>query len=78
LNVRPCANDGSGLKLSAVRVVVKVHVEIPGCRLHPVTVQLGLTDGAATEVLGESLTQGQPLALAPYYAPPAFWLKRRG
>ncbi len=34
-------------------------------RLRPVTVQLGLTDGAATEVLGESLTQGQRLALAP-------------
>src|SRR5436309_13422348 len=31
-----------------------------------VTVQLGLTDGAATEVLGESLTQGQRLALAPW------------
>lgn len=34
-------------------------------RLRPVTVQLGLTDGADTEVLGESLTQGQRLALAP-------------
>ena len=34
-------------------------------RLRPVTVQIGLTDGADTEVLGESLTQGQRLALAP-------------
>jgi hypothetical protein len=34
-------------------------------RLHPVTVELGLTDGAATEVLGEKLTPGQQLTLAP-------------
>jgi hypothetical protein len=34
-------------------------------RLRPVTVQLGLTDGADTEVLGENLTRGQRLALVP-------------